>query len=73
MGLKEKYVLYNMLYFEASQRALSRRGRSKMIMPWHIHKAVMERINFILAPLGQKFTEEEFIECGFREVSIEEA
>lgn len=72
MGVREKYVLYNLLYFEAANRVLSARGRTKMILPWHIHKAVMERINYILAAIGEKFTDEEFIECGFHEVSIED-
>ena len=72
MDLYGKYVLYNLLYTSAGKRLIARQQPNRPILPWHLHKMVMERVNWILAPLGEKFTDEEYISTGMYEISVEE-
>jgi len=60
VGVREKYVLYTMLYSVAAKNALIGRKRPRRpILPYHVHKAAIERANYILEAIGESFTKEE--------------
>lgn len=64
MSVREKYVLYQMIYMKVGERnafLARRRQAGKFILPWHVRKAAMDRTNFVLSAIGETFTLGELI------------
>lgn len=69
MGAKEKYVLYNMLYYDLAARNIAR-GRTNVGMAIKIHNAAMKQATHILAAIGESVTEAELFDVICQEVSV---
>ena len=58
MGIREKEILYRMLYFEAMRRYPITRGNLKIFDPLKWHYLAIERANYILAAIGESYDQE---------------
>lgn len=58
MGIREKEILYRMLYIEAMRRFPIARGISKTFNPLKWHYLAIERANYILAAIGESYDQE---------------
>lgn len=68
MGVKEKYVLYEMLIHKSFVRFA--RGNAKGVNPFALHDAILTRTNYILDAIGESVTNGELFDVICQEVSV---
>ena len=72
MGVREKYVIYNLLYMRMAGTAFGK-GLDHIMLPHIIHREAMRKTNFILAAIGETFTDEDAFMAICRPVQVEES